>query len=210
MAEKKKTTAAKTTDRRMSKPQASKPSKTPDPARTTVPTRTGAAAVAQPNNAAKQLSNFEAAMKLFHARNFKDAKELFERAAEGPERDVANRARMHTTMCERRLQQTVVVNLRSAEEYYNYGVALLNTRSLEARGYLEKALQMSPGSDHILYALAIAQALSGDTASAYENLKRSIELEPRNRIMARQDADFGHFASQPPFDALLYPEKKSW
>jgi len=210
MAEKKKTTAAKTTDRRMTKPQASKPLKAPEPVRATVPTRTGAAAVTQPNNTAKQLSNFEAAIKLFHARNFKDAKELFERAAEGPERDVSNRARMHTTMCERRLQQTVVVNLRSAEEYYNYGVALLNTKSLEARGHLEKALQMSPGADHILYALAIAQALSGDTASAYENLKRSIELEPRNRIMARQDADFGHFASQPPFDALLYPEKKSW
>jgi hypothetical protein len=48
-------------------------------------------------------------------------------------------------MCDRRLQQTTV-NLRSAEEYYNYGVALLNTRTVvEARGYLEKALQMSPG-----------------------------------------------------------------
>lgn len=211
MAEKKKTTAAKTTDRRMSKPQASKPPKAPDPIRSTVASRTGAAAVTQPNNAAKQLSNFEAAMKFFHTRNFKEARELFERAAEGPERDVANRARMHQTMCERRLQQATV-NLRSPEEYYNYGIALLNTRNVvEARGHLEKALQMSPpGADHIHYALAIAQALAGDTASAYENLKRAIELEPRNRIMARQDADFAHLGTQPPFDGLLYPDKKNW
>ena len=44
----------------------------------------------------------------------------------------------------------------------------------------------------------------------YENLRRAIELEPRNRIIARQDADFAPLANQPPFDALLYPEKKSW
>ena len=69
---------------------------------------------------------------------------------------------------------------------------------------------MAPDTDHIHYALALAQALSGDLASAHENLKRAIELEPRNRIIARQDADFAPLANQPPFDALLYPEKKSW
>ena len=29
-------------------------------------------------------------------------------------------------------------------------------------------------------------------------------------MIARQDADFAHLANQPPFDSLLYPEKKSW
>jgi len=210
MAEKKKTTAARTPERRMTKPQASKPVKTPEPTRTTAPSRTGAAAVTQPNNAANQLSNFEAAMRQFHARNLKEARTLFQRATEGPERDVANRARLHIAMCDRRLQQATV-NLGSPEDYYNYAVALLNTRNIaEARGHLEKALQMAPASDHIHYALAIAQALSGDTVGAYENLKRSIELEPRNRIMARQDGDLAHLANQPPFDTLLYPEKKGW
>jgi hypothetical protein len=41
-------------------------------------------------------------------------------------------------------------------------------------------------------------------------LKRAIELEPRNRLIARQDADFAPLAHQPPFDALIYPEKESW
>ena len=63
--------------------------------------------------------------------------------------------------------------------------------------------------DHIHYALALAQALSGDIAGAHENLKRAIELEPRNRLIARQDADFAPLANQPPFDALVYPEKKA-
>ena len=209
MPEKKKTIASKSTDRRMSKPQATKPTKDSEPVRT-VATRGGAAAITQALDSQKQLGAFEAAMKLFHARNFPEARTLFLTAAEGPERDVANRARLHLAMCERRLQQATV-DLGSAEDYYNYGIALLNTRNVgEARAHLDKALQLAPDSDHIHYALALAQALSGDLAAAHENLKRAIELEPRNRIMARQDADFAQVANQPPFQSLLYPEKKSW
>jgi len=149
-------------------------------------------------------------MKLFHARQFKEARELFLQATRGPERDVANRAGLHLAMCDRRLQQ-INVSLGSAEDYYNYGVALINSRNLaEARAHLEKALEMAPAADHIHYALALAQALSGDVINAQQNLKRAIELEPRNRLIARQDADFAPLANQPPFDALIYPEKKSW
>jgi hypothetical protein len=60
------------------------------------------------------------------------------------------------------------------------------------------------------YALAGALALNGDVNGAHDSLKRAIEMEPRNRLAARQDADFAPLANQPPFDALLYPEKKSW
>ena len=146
--------------RRMSKPQGTKPVKSSEPERT-VATRDAAVAVAQPLNAAKQLSSFEAAMKLFHTRKLGEARELFQIAASGPERDVAQRARLHIAMCDRRLEQATV-KLGSAEDYYNYGVALINARKIgEARTHLEKALQMAPGTDHIHYALALAQALSG-------------------------------------------------
>ena len=164
----------------------------------------------QPMSSEKQLGSFEAAMKLFHARDLKPARERFLQAAEGPERDVANRSRLHAAMCERRLEQAAP-NLRSAEDYYTYGVAEINAGNVaEARAHLEQALRLAPGADHIYYALALAQALGGDLASSYENMQRAIELEPRNRIMARQDADFAPLANQPPFDALLYPERKGW
>jgi len=182
-------------ERRMSKPQASKANHSETSA-------TGG----QPN----QLTSFEAGMKLFHARQFQEARDLFVLAVRGPERDVANRAQLHLAMCDRRLQQ-VIVSLGSADDYYNYGVALINLRNLpEARTHLEKALEMSPGADHVHYALALAQALAGDLGNAQQNLKRAIELEPRNRLIARQDADFAPLASHPPFDAIIYPEKKSW
>jgi tetratricopeptide (TPR) repeat protein len=209
MPEKKKSPAAEILEGRMSKPQGTKPTKSSGPERSVL-TREAAVAVAQPLDAAKQLSSFEAAMKLFHTRKLREARELFDIAASGPELDVAQRARLHIAMCDRRLEQTTV-NLGSAEDYYNYGIALINARKVgEARAHLEKALQMAPETEHIHYALALAQALSGDLASAHDNLKRAIDLEPRNRIIARQDADFAPLAHQPPFDVLLYPEKKGW
>jgi tetratricopeptide (TPR) repeat protein len=186
----------------MSKAQASKAGNTSHPANST----SSGGPATQPD----QFTSFEAGMKRFHARQFKEARELFALAIRGPERDVGNRAQLHLAMCDRRLQQ-ITVSLGSAEDYYNYGVALINSRNLpEARAHLEKALEMSPSADHVHYALALAQALSGDLVNAQQNLKRAIELEPRNRLIARQDADFAPLANQPPFDALIYPEKKSW
>ena len=149
-------------------------------------------------------------MKQFHERHLAQARELFAAAAAGPERDVANRARLHMAMCDRRLQQETV-KPQSAEDYYNYGVALINTRKLsEARQNLEKALALNPQADHVHYALALAQALGGDLENARGHLARAIELEPRNRLIARQDTDFALIARHPLFDALLYPEKKGW
>jgi tetratricopeptide (TPR) repeat protein len=158
----------------------------------------------------KQLADFEAASKLFHARKFREARELFVAAAAGPERDVAHRAGLHAAMCNQRLEQREV-RCQTAEDHYNYGIALLNTRqSREAASYLERGLQMAPDSDHIHYALAVAHTLLGDPHRAHEHLRRSIELEPKNRLMARQDPDLGSVVSQPQFQALLYPEKKGW
>ena len=206
MAETTKSSASKSA-KRMTKPQ---PPRTPSASEPESTTAVSPAAVVEPQSAEKQLGSFEAAMKLFHARDLKPARERFLQAAEGPERDVANRARLHAAMCDRRLEQATP-NLRSAEDYYTYGVAEINARNVaEARAHLEQALQLAPGADHIYYALALAQALGGDLAGAHENLKRAIELEPRNRIMARHDADFAPLANQPPFDVLLYPERKGW
>ncbi len=209
MPEKKKTTVAKSLDASVNKAQPPTPVRTVEPA-PAAGSSSAAPGGPHPASAQKQFSAFEQAMKLFHTRNLKEARELFRLAAQGPERDVANRARLHVSMCDRRLEQTTV-SLGSAEDCYNYGIALLNTRNAaEARAYLEKGLLMAPGAEHILYALALAQAMSGELLAASENLRRAIELEPRNRMMARQETDFAHLANQPPFDSLLYPEKKGW
>ncbi|MDE3165603.1 MAG: hypothetical protein KGN36_07350 [Acidobacteriota bacterium] len=187
----------------MTRPQAPKTPKSTDGSRS-------AAAPARAQTAADQLAAFESAMKFFHARRFQEAHDLFQRVLEGPECDVANRAGLHAAMCERRLTRETV-HLSSPEDQYNYGVALLNARKVEeARACLETALAAAPDADHIHYALALAKALKGDLPGACDHLRRAIELEPRNRMQARQDADFSFVANQPAFQALLYPEKKTW
>lgn len=200
-------TAEQSIDKRMTKPQAPKTIKSSDAAQS----QSSAAAAAAPAlNGHTQLAAFEAAMKQFHTRNFADARELFQHATQGPERDIAQRAGLHIAMCDRRLQQETPP-LASAEEYYTYGVAMMNARKLsDARASLEKAVNLDPRADHMLYALAGALALSGEFHGAYDSLKKAIEMEPRNRLAARQDPDFAPLANQPPFDTLLYPEKKSW
>lgn len=154
-----------------------------------------------------QLKSFEQAVRLFHTRKFSEAREHFGKATSGPNREMAHNAELHIRMCDRRLEKAVV-DLKTAEERYNYGVAMINARNLgEAQQHLEAALKLEPQADHILYALALCNCLVGDMEGGYEHLKRAIDLDPRNRISARQDADFAAFTNHPQMQQLLYPDK---
>ena len=168
---------------------------------------THSGAVAQSARIPDQLEIFEAAIKLFHARKFREARERFLASKNGPDRGIAHKSELHVRMCDRRLEEQALV-LRTADEHYDYAITLINERKLPiARQHLMKGLEQQPEADHIYYALALCDGLSGDLQGACENLKRAIEIQPRNRIAARQDADFAGIANQPPLDRLLYPEK---
>ena len=175
--------------------------------RVAVPAPDAAGAAEARNAAQAQLKFFEQSVRLFHTRKFAEARELFEKARSGPNREMAHNAELHIRMCDRRLEQPAV-DLRTAEEHYNYGVAMINARNLpEAHQHLESALKMEPQADYVLYALALCKGLAGDVDGAHEHLKRAIELEPRNRIAARQDADFALFSDHLQMQQLLFPEK---
>jgi predicted Zn-dependent protease len=156
-----------------------------------------------------QLASFEAGVKLLHTRQFRAAREQFRSARHGPNRAIADKAEAHIRMCDRRLEAPVMV-LKTAEEHYNYAITLINSRKLgTAWQHLQTALEQEPNADHIYYALALCCGLSGDPQGAYENLRRAIEIEPLNRMRAKQDADFDSISKQPPLDRLLFREKKS-
>lgn len=165
--------------------------------------------VAAPDPARSQMESFEEGMHLFHTRNFQKAKECFERASQGPDRAVAHRAGLHARICAQRLEQSGLV-LNTPEEHYNYAVTLMNARDLTAaQKHLRAALDGDSNADHVLYALAACQSLGGDLQAAYENLKRAIELQPRNRLAARQDPDFAAMAEHPAFARLVQPDRKA-
>ena len=154
-----------------------------------------------------QLAAFEEAMQLFHRREFATAMPLFEQASLGQTRDLAQTAQMHVRMCQQRLGAVRPV-LKSAEDYYAYGLGLTNQRKLsDAEAALAKAITLAPRADYIHYALALARGLQGNYRGAAESLAKAIEIQPGNRKAARYDADFHEVLQHSPVRELVYSEK---
>ncbi|MGA9882727.1 MAG: tetratricopeptide repeat protein [Candidatus Acidiferrales bacterium] len=168
------------------------------------------AAPPDPNAQAKhqQLKGYEEALKQFQQQKWSRAKELFERVVDGPARDLAERAQVHLRVCTQRIAPTPVATPKSAEDHYTQGVALMNMgRWDEARDHLDRARKAAPKADHIVYAIAALDCLTGEADAAMENLKLAIQLRPENRYHARNDEDFSFLQEDPRFTELLYPER---
>jgi tetratricopeptide (TPR) repeat protein len=166
-----------------------------------------AAAAEGPSAPEVQLRTYEQAVQLFSQRRFAEARDRFMEVVKGPAPHISDKARSYAQVCERRTQGTEV-KLTTAEDHFNYGVERLNARELEsAKHHLGRALDLQPEADHVLYTLALCCGIAGDGNAACENLKRAIDLEPRNRILARQDPEFSTLATQfPALRALLIAE----
>lgn len=171
-------------------------------------TQAGGGPAEPPTPAAeRQMKAFEQAAREFHAGRFAQALRLYEQAANGPSRDMAHSARLHANMCTRRLARPEV-SLHTADDHYDYAVTLINQRKLEqAEKHLILALTQNPNGDHLYYALALCRGLSGDIEGARSQLKQAIDLQPRNRVSARNDPDFAEIAHSPRIAELLYPER---
>ncbi|MCE5311136.1 MAG: tetratricopeptide repeat protein [Acidobacteriales bacterium] len=155
--------------------------------------------------AEEQADAFERAMRLFHARDYAGARNIFETAAKGPVAAMAHTARVHARMCEMRLSQAQP-QLETADDHYNYAVGLINMRRLaDAEKHLTKALEIYPNADHLHYALALTRGLQGDFEGAHRHMKRAIDIQPRNRALARNDPDFAELIQRGSLRELLYP-----
>lgn len=150
-------------------------------------------------------------MALFHKRDFAHAAPLFAQAAQGPAAALAHTARMHGRMCERRTAQGVQ-SPKSPEELYTLGVALINQGNYaDAENYLRAAVQSdSAKADHFHYALGLAAGLRGNLEDSARHLQRAIEINPANRVTARNDADWHSLARQSPIREILHgPAERS-
>jgi tetratricopeptide (TPR) repeat protein len=150
------------------------------------------------------LKSFTAAAHYFRKQNYSKAQELFEKVADSPARELAERARVHLVLCEQKLVRPAPAP-KTAGEYYDLGVAELNARHLEvAIEYLNKADKSAPNREHIKYALAAAHAVQRNADVALEHLKAAIALRPGNRFQVRFDDDFQPLASDPRFKRLIH------
>ena len=155
----------------------------------------------------QQLKQYEDALRLFQQQRFLKAKEILERILAGPSRELADRAGVHIRVCDQRISRELSAP-KSPEDYYQHGVAMMNLgRWDDARQHLERARKLAPKADHVHYAMAALDCLTGEAEAAMTNLKLAIDLRPENRYHARNDEDFAFLQEDPRFTELLYPER---
>ncbi len=157
-----------------------------------------------PETEAEQLELFERAMEAFRKADFKTAMERFELAANGPDGPMRHRAGVHIRICRQRIGSDTV-DLKTADDHYNCAIRLINDRRLdEATEHLEKALQLAKRPPaHVHYALAVVAALRKDAESGFDRLRQAIEIDPRQRWIARRDSDLAPLVGFPPIAELL-------
>lgn len=153
------------------------------------------------------MERFENALQLFNQNQLARARGIFERLMAVAPRELAERASVYVRICDQRLSRSTL-QLKTAEDYYNYAVGLANEGNAEeSEEYLQKALKLSPKADYMYYALATTYALRDDVNGALQYLLKAIELNERNRFQAQNDPDFANLLEDPRFTELLYPEK---
>lgn len=155
---------------------------------------------------ASALQAYETAIKLMHTEEFVKAKKCLEDivAAHPEEPEIQERAKVLISACEKKIQEKAKTVLRSADDLYNVGIAELNSRALDsAVQHLQHALKLTPKSDHVLYALAAANALQGNREQSLQYLKQSLQYRPENRFLALRDSDFEALQEDPDFKQLV-------
>src|SRR4030095_3484205 len=141
----------------------------------------------------------ESGIKLMYAEDFAKAVKAFSKViadyAEEPEIQASAKARIQA--CEKKIQENARTIYRTPDDHYNIAVALMNSGDLEsAMSHLQSALKLAPKADHILYAIAAANALQGNRDEALHYLKQSIHHRAENRFQAQQDNDFAVLAAE--------------
>ncbi len=151
----------------------------------------------------RQAAHYEVAVGHLNSRNFVQARSRFEKAADGPDTTLRHRAKIYAEICRSRIE-TRKLRLKSVDDYYNYGIKLMNDRQLdEAERHLGEALRLDPRADHVYYATAVLHAIRGNTAGVHQSLTRAIELNPRNRPLALNDSDLATVREDPSISDLL-------
>jgi tetratricopeptide (TPR) repeat protein len=162
---------------------------------------------AKPDPAFTQaVQNFEAGMKLLQSQKFDKAEPLLAKVVAGPDKGLADRARMYLNVCKQQLARTAAT-FKSPEEHYDYAIALMNRGDYdEARNHLQRLVKNNPKADHAIYGLAVLECLNGRVEECLRTLHQAITLNPSLRFQARNDSDFSSVADDPRFTELVYPE----
>jgi tetratricopeptide (TPR) repeat protein len=140
----------------------------------------------------KALAAYGEALKEFHKGKFDRARELLSSFVEKfeAERELVDRARIYLDII-REKGKKETVSLKTADDYFYYGVYEINSGAYEeAVKLLEKALEMKGDEGKIFYLLADAYMLQGKVDEALEFLKKAFQKDKVYKILAQNESDF--------------------
>jgi tetratricopeptide (TPR) repeat protein len=118
------------------------------------------------------------------------------------EKELVDRARVYLAVCERQKNAARAALVEPEDFYY---VALLEKNRGNVREAIEHAKRAAKknGGGKVDFLLACCYAQSGEADTAVEHLRKAIEEDHRNRILARHDRDFDPVRDTPAFQELL-------
>jgi tetratricopeptide (TPR) repeat protein len=155
---------------------------------------------------AHTLQGYEQALKLLQAQKYEKAKSLLEKVIESGVSELADRAKVHISICNQQLDQ-IQNTFTTPEERYDFAVSLMNLGDfITAREHLEILSAERPNLDFVWYGRAVLECLTSHTSESLQHLTEAIRINPGNRFQARNDSDFRNMADDPRFTELLYPE----
>ena len=155
------------------------------------------------------LKIYEAGVTSVQKRKFSvAAKALKEIVNDYPEeRELAERAKLYLTVCDRELHPIVAEPTTLDERLYAATVALNSGDISIAIEHLNAVATEKPADANVHYMLAVAYAMSENTGLSVTHLERAILLNPDNRLLARQEPDFENIHEDDRFRDLTTPEE---
>jgi tetratricopeptide (TPR) repeat protein len=118
------------------------------------------------------------------------------------ERELVDRARVYLSVIDRQKREARAA-LTEPEDFYYAAVLEKNRGNVaEALEHLKRAAKKN-GHGRVDFLMACCYAQSGETDTALAHLKKAIEEDQSNRILARHDRDFDPVREMPGFQELL-------
>ena len=160
-----------------------------------------AAAKARKQRSLRAIRLYEDGIKGVQSRKFASAQKAFQKLVDDypEERELGERE-----------LNPAVAEVQTAEDRLYAATIALNSESIdEALQHLKTVERDEPENPRALYMLAVAYALANNADQAVAYLERSIELEPDNRILARQEPDFERLYEDARFEDLTASEEET-
>lgn len=175
------------------------------PAAQPVPEKTPPPPPPQRTSYLEAVGHYERGLDALQRHEFQAAADAFRTVLERypEERELHDRARLYLRVCQRETEPPPPPPQTVEERIYTATVAVNAGAYARALDQLRVAHDQAPDNDHVLYMLAAVLALQGRADEAVEVLRRAVELNPENRVLARRESDFDAIRNHDAFRRLL-------